>query len=166
MHDTLSGRARITEGIAAEVDLAGKKFVTRGWARPVALHDTDAPWYRYVRPRYSGKAGLKDVSGLSDAEIAKVKIHEGNHLLFYEEHPQLTYLIHGNPKFPGSGFAKYFLEYRAYKAAGQLESLATPFRSFSAAQMRYFKRDVAIAGAIGVVGTGSLLYYLCGGGQQ
>jgi RHS repeat-associated protein len=146
---------RVSEG-----GLSAKRSV--GWVNAIPKYDVNAPWYKYVTPSFTVNAGVV-TQGRTVAQIAATKVHEGQHIMDVLNHPQITHLATKNSYFPGSGLARYWLEYRGYSAGGR-QGLLTPLGSFSPAQQRYLAYDMAIFGG-GSVGAGFMQYESWKGGE-
>jgi hypothetical protein len=145
-------RAGIT---AADTGLSAGRRV--GWANPIPMYNVNAPWYRYITPRFDIDAGVV-TEGRTTAQIMATKAHEGQHIADILNHPQITYLAGKETYFPGAGFSRYWLEYRGYCAGGTLQNLATPLQSFRPKYLNFFWRDVSISAGLGL-GAGYGTYY-------
>lgn len=133
--------------------LLAKQRIVLGKTVPKALHDVKTPWHKFLQPKY--KATIQDVvtQGRSPQDIARTWTHELQHVKDIEHMPGITHLAARAKYFPGSGFARYFLEVRGYHAGGELASPLTPFLSFNSRQVRWFVYDSVI---LGVGGTGAV----------
>ena len=134
-----------------------------GRATPIPLHDTTAPWYRYVSPRYEGRISVV-TEGRTPQQIARTYSHELQHVSDFVNHPQITHLVARKDYFPGTGLARYALEVRGYHAGGTLASPLTPLRSFSNAQKAYLGYDIIIFGVGGSAAAHSV-YDTCFDGE-
>ena len=155
----LAGRA--AQGAVARLAArgGGEAFgAATGKAWPVALHDTTTPWWKPLRPRYTG-AYTYTTRGRTAAQIARTIAHEQTHVADFARFPGITHLATKGRYFPGRGFARYFLERRAYVHGGDY-ALSAPFRSMRmvGGSMENFYADLGLVVGIGGVGTGVALY--------
>lgn len=132
------------------------KMIQYGETSFEVLHDTSTPWYKFLSPKYEPSIVVHStIDGIpvSLANRMKTAIHEGQHASDVRQFPGLIHLIAKDSYFPGSGFARYFFEFRGYRAEGGLRNLFTPFNSFGSNHIRYFAYDTAIFGFGGAFST-------------
>jgi hypothetical protein len=146
---TIPASPQITTGTYVSLQRTTQSLnAVTGRAIPIPLHDTTAPWYRYVTPRYDGTISVV-TQGRTPQQIARTYSHELQHVSDFVNHPQITYLATRERYFPGTGLARYFLEVRGYHAGSSLASPLTRLRSFSGAQKAHLGSDVIIFGGGG-----------------
>jgi len=141
---------------------ASTSFLAKtGTTTPIPLHNTSTPWYKYLSPKYDAKISVQ-TQGRTSQQIARTWSHELQHYDDILAHPQITHLATKKDYFPGTGLARYWLEYRGYSAGGTLSSPLTPLRSFSPTQKAYLGYAILIFGG----GGGTAIYLNSNGGGQ
>ena len=136
---------------------AGDFLFVNGRARPIPLHDTTTPWYKFLSPKYDTDIWVR-TAGRTPQEIANTWSHELQHFRDFTNLPGITHLAARGKYFPGSGLARYFLEFRGYRAGGTLTSLRTPLQSFNAEQTRWLMYDLGGISFVSVVGTSEIVH--------
>jgi hypothetical protein len=133
-------------------------LAVNGRARPIPLHDTTTPWYRYLSPKYDTDIWV-GTTGRTPQQIARTWSHELQHFRDFTNLPGVTHLAARDKYFPGSGLARCFLEFRGYRAGGTLTSLRTPLQAFNAQQTRWLVYDLGGIAFVGAAGTAEMVYF-------
>jgi hypothetical protein len=140
-------------------------FVRNGTATPIPLHNLKTPWWKYLSPKYDGKIWVR-TQGRTPQAIGRTWSHELKHVDDFINHSQITHLAARQQYFPGSGMARYVLEFRGYRAGGQLDNLLVPLRSFKPHHTQWLGYDVIIFGVGGGTATGMTIYDLLDGDDE
>lgn len=121
--------------------------------------------WKFLVPAYDGKIWVR-TEGRTLIDIAKTWSHELQHVADFRDFPGITHLAWRASYFPGSGFARYFLEFRGYSAGKQLKSLLTPFQSIKGNPRTWFVYDTAIFGVGGTTAVAVWVWELFEGAEE
>ena len=138
--------------------VADSFYARQGSAKPIPLHDASTPWYKFLKPKYTGQRWVK-TAGRSRAEIARTSLHEAQHIADFNNYPGVTNLAARSKYFPGSGFSRYWLEYRGYRTGGTYKNIFTPLHSFNPPHKRWLMYDIGIFGGRAATGGYSIYQY-------
>ena len=121
-----------------------------GRATATPMHDVNTPWYKYLNPEYEGKITYLDKN---NPNILNTIRHETQHLNDFINHPQIVHLAGESKLWFGKGFARYWLEVRAYKAGSDANPWMSAFRSFTTEKQKaQFVSDAIVFAGGGIGG--------------